>query len=324
MNHIVVYRSIGQEYLDYLRKYSRVSYFPEATETNEAFMASLKTADALFGAGMKITNDLLSKAENLQVVSNFSAGYDNFDLELLTKKGIIATHAPEALADSVADLIFALLLTTARRVSELDSFIRKGEWQGAIDENHFGVDVHHRKIGIIGLGRIGRKLAKRANGFDMDVYYYKRTRDEEAEKSYNAVYCGDVDDLLEACDFVCITLPLTKGTKHMINFRELDLMKQSAILINGSRGSIVNEKALISALQNNVIKGAGLDVFEQEPLDSTNELLTLNNVVLTPHIGSATLKTRKTMVEHGIKNLLAGLHGERPDNILNDEIFENV
>lgn len=322
MKHIVVYRALQQKQLDFLRKHCQVSYHPDVTEKNEEFLQSLKTANGLFGAGMKITEDLLSMAKNLQVVSNFSAGYDNLDLNLLTKKGIIATHAPDALTDTVADLIFTLMLTTARRVSELDLFIRKGNWRRVIDEDYLGTDVHHRNIGIIGLGRIGRKLAKRAKGFDMKIYYYKRSRNIEAEEKYEATYCQNLDHLLRVCDFICITVPLTKETRHMISYRELNLMKQSAILVNVARGAIIHEESLISALKNGDILGAGLDVFEQEPIDSTSELLNLKNVVLTPHIGSATLKTRELMVEQGINNLLAALNGERPENILNEEVFK--
>lgn len=321
MKHVVVYKSLQQKQLEFMKRYFKVSYYPEVAIDNKEFLESLSTADGLFGAGMKITEELLDRAEKLKVISNFSAGYDNLDLDMLTNKGIIATNAPDALVDTVADLIFGLVLTSARRISELDHLIRKNEWKEEIGEEHFGTDVHHKNIGIVGFGHIGQKVAQRANGFDMNVLYHQRSRDVTAEKEYKAEFCEDLSELLNKSDFVCLTLPLTESTKHLISEKELKLMKPSAILINGSRGPIVDETALIKSLKEGEISSAGLDVFEKEPLEFSSELLTLKNVVLTPHIGSATFKTRESMQKLGIKNLIDALNNETPDNILNKEVL---
>src|SRR5699024_154687 len=287
----------------------------------KSFLEAMKTADALFGAGLKVTEELLDQSPNLKVISNFSAGYDNLDLKLLSRKKIIGTNAPDALVDTVADLIFSLVLSTSRRIVELDKYIRKGDWKETIGESHFGTDVHHKTIGILGLGRIGKKVAQRANGFDMNILYHKRTRDKNAEEAYHATYVENLDELLSKSDIICITLPLNKDTKHMIDYQKLELMKPKSIIVNGSRGSVINESDLIRALKNKIIGGAGLDVYEKEPIDRTNELINLDNVVLTPHIGSATAETREMMVEQGIKNLTAALDGKKPDNLLNSDLF---
>lgn len=323
MNHVVVYRKIQPKHLDLLRQHCRVSYYPDVHDENRnEFFNDLQTADALLGAAMKITSEMLDQAPNLRVVSNFSAGYDNLDLDLLTSRGIIVTNAPDALTDTVADLYFASILATARKVAELDSLIRSGKWTNSIGEEQFGIDVHHRKIGIIGLGRIGRAIAKRAAlGFDMSVYYTKRNRDLEAEEKYRATHCEDLSELLKVSDFICITVPLTAETRHMISHHEFKLMKSTAIIVNGSRGPVIDEPALVQALQNGEILGAGLDVFANEPLEADSPLLTMKNVVLTPHIGSATLATRSLMVEHGIENMFTALKGEKPPNILNEEVL---
>jgi len=319
MRKVIVYRSLPKNKLEFLKKYFDISYFPEVSNPleNKEFIKELKTTDALFGAGMEITEELLNEALNLKVISNFSAGYDNLNLKILSEKGIIATNSPDVLSDTVADLIFSLLLTTSRRIVELDSFIRKGCWHEKINEKLFGVDVHNKTIGMLGLGRIGKKVAQRALGFEMNILYHKRSRDMQAEKIYQARYVENLDMLLAKSDFICITLPLNENTKHMINYEKMKKMKSNAIIVNASRGSIIKELDLIKALKNNVINGAGLDVFEEEPIEITNELIDLNNVVLTPHIGSATTKTREKMIEQGIDNLIDALNGKIPNNLLN-------
>src|SRR5699024_2500564 len=290
MKKVVVYRTLPEKQLNFLRNNYNVSYFPELSNPleNKSFLEAMKTADALFGAGLKVTEELLDQCPNLKVISNFSAGYDNLDLKLLSRKKIIGTNAPDALVDTVADLIFSLVLSTSRRIVEMDKYIRKGDWKETIGESHFGTDVHHKTIGILGLGRIGKKVAQRANGFDMNILYHKRTRDKNAEEAYHATYVENLDELLSKSDIICITLPLNKDTKHMIDYQKLELMKPKSIIVNGSRGSVINESDLIRALKNKIIGGAGLDVYEQEPIENTNDLIKFNNVVLTPHIGSAT------------------------------------
>lgn len=322
MEHVVVYRKIPNYLLQKLREYYKVSYFEDVTEENfEEFEKSLATASGLLGSTMLITPRLLDQAPNLRVVSNFSAGYDNLPLDELTKRGIIATNAPDALTDTTADLIFGLLLSTARRIPELDRYIRSKKWNSEITEDLFGLDVHHKTIGIVGMGRIGRALAKRAAlGFDMKVNYYKRTRDFHAEREFGARFCG-LSELLRESDYVVLTVPLTPETYHLIGQEELNQMKPSGILINGARGAVVDQEALIKALQERTILAAGLDVFEEEPLPYNSKLLEMENVVLLPHIGSAVRETRIRMVELGIENLLQALRGEKPQNILNPSVM---
>lgn len=322
MDHVLVYRKIPPVLLEKLTEQCRVSYFEDITQENRSeFEAQLEVAHGLLGSSMPITTELLDKAPNLRVVSNFSSGYDNFDLAELTRRGIIATNTPDSLTDTTADLIFGLLLSTSRRITELDRFIREQKWEGDIEKDYFGLDVHHKTIGVVGMGRIGRAVAKRAAlGFDMKVLYHKRTRDTEAEKSLGAVYC-DLPELLAVSDYVCLTVPLTKETRYLIGEQELKQMKPTAILINGARGAVVDEQALIKALKDGTILAAGLDVFEEEPLPHDSELLVMENVVLVPHIGSATEETRNRMVADGIDNLLQALRGERPKNLLNPSVF---
>ncbi|PLS18643.1 bifunctional glyoxylate/hydroxypyruvate reductase B [Bacillus sp. M6-12] len=320
---VIVYRKIPTRFLEKLQKHCDVAYFEEINEQNhDDFNRHLANADGLLGSTMKITNEILDRAPQLRVVSNFSAGYDNLPIDELTERRIIATNAPDALTDTTADMIFGLLLTASRRISELDRYIRAKKWHEEITESEFGLDVHHKTVGIVGMGRIGRAVAKRAAlGFDMKVLYHKRTRDEKAEKQYGASYCG-LSELLQSSDFVCLTIPLTSETFHLIGEAELNLMKKSAILINGARGAVVDQVALIQSLKNGTIFGAGLDVFEQEPLEHKSELLSMENVVLLPHIGSATKETRSRMVDHGIKNLQQALQGETPMNLLNPSVLE--
>lgn len=322
MEHIIVYRKIPDQLLEDLQKFCNVSYFEDITEENcREFHQCLETASGLLGSTMLITPELLDRAPNLRVVSNFSAGYENLPLMELTKRGILATNAPDALTDTTADLIFGLLLSTARRIPELDRYIRAKKWRGEISEDLFGLNISHKKIGIIGMGRIGRAVARRASlGFGMKVKYYKRTRDLQAERQFGAKFC-ELSVLLEKSDFVCLTIPLTPETHHLIGWDELNQMKPTGILINGARGKVIDQEALIQALQDRIILAAGLDVFEEEPLPYHSKLLELDNVVLLPHIGSAVKETRIQMVKLGIENLLQALQGKIPDNLLNPSVL---
>jgi Lactate dehydrogenase and related dehydrogenases len=234
----------------------------------------------------------------------------------MKERKIIGTNTPGVLDNTVADLVFSLILTTARRIAELDRYVKDGRWNAQDNENLFGIDVHHSSIGIIGLGRIGEAIAKRAKfGFDMEVFYYNRKRNYGAEKSLGVKY-SEFEDLLKTCDFIVLMVPLTEATFHLIDHKEFDLMKNNAILINASRGQTINEQALIDALQNKKIFGAGLDVYEKEPISPNNLLLRMPNVVTVPHIGSATEKTRTDMAMLAAKNLVKGLYNEADINIV--------
>jgi gluconate 2-dehydrogenase len=237
-----------------------------------------------------------------------SVGYNHYDIEAMKAHHIIGTHTPYILDDTVADLVIGLMLSCARRITELDRYIRNGNWQGNEGRKLFGLDVHHRKLGIIGMGRIGEVVAKRAFGFDMDVSYYARSRKLELEQKMNVTY-ESLDELLATSDFVVLLTPLTPATKGLIGAKQFSQMSQHAIFINASRGATIDEQALIEALQNNTIAGAGLDVFMEEPLPHNHPFMKLEQVVMTPHIGSATEATRQQMANLAVRNLINGLQG---------------
>jgi glyoxylate/hydroxypyruvate/2-ketogluconate reductase len=318
---VIVYKKMDEKVLEFIRETCEVIYFERLhSDVYPIFLEELKDADALLGSGLKVDGDLLDRAPYLKIVCNTSVGYDNLDMSELSKRNIIATNTPDVLNDTVADTIFGLLLATARRMPELDQFVKNGEWKETLKEDHFGVDVHHKTLGIIGMGGVGSAIAKRAHfGFDMDILYHGRSRKEEEEQTYNATYCS-LEELLQKSDFVCLMTPLTPQTEGLMGKREFELMKQSAIFINGSRGKTVDEEALINALRAEEILGAGLDVFAQEPVSPANPLLSMKNVVTLPHIGSATAETRLKMAMLGAENLVAGLKGETPPNLIKGSI----
>jgi len=314
---VVVYRELPEQVLSFLKNKFNVSYFPNLDDGNyQDFLSELQTAQGLLGASMKIDQEILDQAPQLKVISNISVGYDNLNLEELKKRGILGTNTPGVLDDTTADTVFGLLLATARRMPELDHYVKSGRWEGTKGEDLFGVDVHHKTLGIIGMGSIGRAVAKRARfGFDMEILYHNRSRNEEAENKFDATYCT-LDDLLKKSDFVCLMVPHTPQTEKMIGEREFNLMKESAIFINGSRGKNVDEAALIKALQEKKILRAGLDVFEIEPIEKDNPLLSLPDVVTLPHIGSATNETRASMAKLAAENMAIALEGKTPPNII--------
>jgi gluconate 2-dehydrogenase len=284
----------------------------------ETLLEEIADADGLLIVGGSIDQELLDCAPRLKVVSNVSVGYNNFDIEAMKKRAVLGTNTPSVLDETVADLVLALMLATSRRVVELDRYVKEGTWKKGNDEKWFGADVHHATIGIIGMGRIGEAIAKRAKyGFDMDVLYYNRTRKHQAEEKLGVEYAS-MDEVLKRSDFVVLMTPLTPETTHIIGQREFLLMKETAFFINASRGQTVDEQALIEALEMGKIRGAGLDVYEKEPVDPNNPLLKMPNVVTLPHIGSATEKTRFEMAMLAAKNLVLGVRGEQPPNLINE------
>jgi glyoxylate reductase len=247
-------------------------------------------------------------------------GYDNIDVAAATVRGIPVSNTPGVLTDATADITFALILATARRVVEGDRRTRAGEFRFWAPLHFLGREVSGKTLGIVGLGRIGRAVARRAKGFDMKIVYHSRRRLEVFEEKELGVSYEDFNGLLEQSDFVSLHVPLTDGTHHFIGLRELETMKQSAYLINTSRGPVVDEEALLEVLREGKIGGAGLDVYENEPI-LTPGLTELKNVVLLPHVGSATIETRTRMGLKAAENLLAGLSGKRPPDCLNPEVF---
>ncbi|WMJ76772.1 MULTISPECIES: 2-hydroxyacid dehydrogenase [unclassified Sedimentibacter] len=291
-------------------------YEGNGIESYDELIVKLKDKEGLLTVGTRVDENFLEHAPKLKVVSNISVGYNNFDIQAMKKRNIIGTNTPGVLNDTVADLVFALILSTARKVVQMDRYVREGMWNSAESEEMFGKDVHHATLGIIGMGRIGEDVAKRARyGFNMDVLYYNRSRKIEAEKTMGVKY-ADLNMLLQKSDFILIMTALTDETYHMIDKEQFNMMKDDAIFINASRGSTVNEKALIEALKNKKILGAGLDVYEQEPIDKCNPLLNMDNVVLLPHIGSATKKTRDDMAMLAAQNLVKALFKEVPPNVV--------
>ena len=277
---------------------------------------------ALVAGSERIDASALANAKNLKVVANISVGYNNFDVPAMTAVGVMATNTPDVLTDTTADFGFALLMATARRITESEHWVRNGHWdKWSIVNNPLGMDLHHSTIGIIGMGRIGQGIAKRDLGFDMNVIYHNRSRlSESDEKACGAKYVSK-EELLKTADHVVLVLPYTAENHHTIGAKEIALMKPTATLINIARGGIVDDAALAQALKENKIFAAGLDVFEGEP-SVHSELLQLSNVVLAPHIASATEKTRRAMVDLAIDNLRTALAGKRPPSLINTELFK--
>ncbi|MCT8951364.1 D-glycerate dehydrogenase [Pseudomonas lundensis] len=284
--------------------------------------AALPQAQGLLGASLKLDAQWLDLAPRLEAIASVSVGIDNYDLDYLTARHILLTNTPDVLTETTADTGFALILASARRVVELAIRVRNGQWQKNIGPEHFGTDVHGKTLGIIGMGRIGEALAQRGHfGFGMPVIYHSHSPKPAVEARFGARY-RSLKALLQEADFICLTLPLTAETQGLIGAEQFALMRTDSIFINISRGKVVDEAALIHALQQGQIRGAGLDVFEREPLDPASPLLTLDNVVATPHIGSATIETREAMARCAVDNLLAALDGQRPPNLVNPSAFD--
>ena len=250
---------------------------------------------------------------NLRVISSYSTGFEHIDVKEATVKGIYVTYTADILAEATADLTLALILACARRIINADRYVRANRWKvGWSPDLMLGYNVHGTTLGIIGLGRIGAAVARRAKGFNMKILYYNRSRNLQRESELGAAY-AELDDLLAQSDFVSVHTSLNSTSRHMINKSKLSLMKKTAFLINTARGNVVNEADLAKALKSNQIAGAALDVYENEPLPRTSPLLQMKNVVLLPHIGSATFQTRSKMAQVAAKNLLDVLAGKEPD-----------
>jgi glyoxylate reductase len=271
----------------------------------------------------QIDKDILTANPNLKIVANYAVGYNNIDVEAATALGIPVSNTPGVLTETSADLAFALLMAVSRRIVEADRFTRTGQWKGWGPLQFLGVDVHGATLGIIGLGRIGKALAKRAKGFDMVIKYWNRTRLSEEEEILLGLEYLPMDELLQVADFVSLHVAYTQETHYLISEKELNRMKPNAVLINTSRGPVLDEKALVMALREGKIEGAGLDVFENEPLIEA-ELLEMDQVVVVPHIGSATVATRTKMAMIAIDNVMAVINGEHAPNLVNAEVYRPV
>ena len=270
----------------------------------------------------RIDGDIVEGAETLRVIANCAVGYDNIDVAAATRRGIIVSNTPDVLTEATADLAWALLMAVARRIVEADRFVRAGEFRGWSPGLMLGADLVGKTVAVIGAGRVGGALALRSKGFAMRVLYVDRHRNERLERELNAQQV-DIDTAVREADFLSLHCPLTAETRHLINADRIAAMKPTAYLINTARGAVVDEAALVQALRERRIAGAALDVFENEPHLAAG-LAELDNVVLTPHIGSATTETRTRMIMLAAENVFAAMRGERPPNIVNPEVMERA
>ena len=318
---IFVTRRLPQPPLDRLAEAFDVEINPEnrVLEKRE-IIAGARGKDALLCLLTDaIDAEVMDAEPKLRVISNYAVGYNNIDVEAATARKLPVTNTPGVLTDTSADLAFALILASARRVAEGDAFTRAGKFDGWGPLMMLGYDVYGKTLGILGMGRIGTAVAKRAQGFDMRILYVSRTPKPTAETRYNARRV-DMETLLKESDFLSVHAPMTDETHHMIGAAELAKMKPTAFLINTARGPIVDEAALVSALQSGAIAGAGLDVYEREP-ELAPGLAECENAVLIPHLGSATIETRTKMAELAVENAIAVIEGRRPAHLVNPETF---
>ena len=321
--HIVAYRRLNDRHLAQLREQFHVDYFPTLGSVDDPrFREALAKAHGLIGTSVKITPQLLDDAPHLEAIASISVGYDYYPVDELTRRNILLCNTPDVLTETTADTGFALIMATARRVVELAEFVKRGDWHESIGEAHYSSDVHGKTLGMVGLGRIGAAVARRgALGFGMRVLYSNASPKPALEAELGAQR-RELDELLGEADFVCVTVPLTAETTHLFGTEQFARMNENAIFINIARGKVVDEAALIAALETGQIRGAGLDVFEREPLPADSPLLRLSNVVALPHIGSATHETRTAMAQRAVDNITLALNGERPISLVNEQAWK--
>lgn len=321
---VYVAREIPERGLKIIKERFDAEVWPEyAPPPKNVIIEKVRNVDALVSLlSDKIDAEVFDAAPKLKIVSQLAVGFDNIDITEATKRGIYVTNTPGVLTETTADFAWALLMAVARRVVEADKYVRSGQWRvGWHPSMLLGRDVYGATIGIVGAGRIGQAVARRSKGFDMKILYYDVISRPELEKELGAKRV-DLDTLLRESDFVSIHVPLMKETYHLINAEKLKLMKKTAYLINNARGPVVDEKALYKVLKEGKIAGAGLDVFEQEPTPADNPLLKLDNVVVAPHISSASHETRSKMAEMVAENLVAFFEGRQPPNLVNPEVIK--
>jgi glyoxylate/hydroxypyruvate/2-ketogluconate reductase len=317
---VLVTREVFDETIEYLRGHCDVEdNQPDIALSPEELRRRAADKDGVVcSLTDRIDSQLIAQCAKLKVVANIAVGYNNIDVAACTAHGVMVTNTPGVLDDSTADLAWALMLGTARRITEVERRVRKGEWTGWRLKQWLGTDVHHATLGIVGMGRIGQAIARRALGFDMRVLYHNRKRiAEDIEKRLQATW-ATLNELLEQSDFVVLQVPYAPETHHLIGAAQLAKMKPGAILINSTRGGVVDDAALVAALKAGSMRGAGLDVFENEPRLNPG-FLELDNVVLAPHVGSSTEATRRAMAMTAAQNAVAVLTGATPPNLVNPE-----
>jgi glyoxylate reductase len=319
---VYVTRELPERGLKIIKKHFDTEVWTEyAPPPKKVIIEKAKNVDALVPLlSDKIDSEIFNAAPKLKIVAQLAVGFDNIDLQEATRRGIYVTNTPEVLTDTTADFAWALLMAVARRVAEADRYVRTGQWKvGWHPSMMQGRDVYGATIGIVGAGRIGYAVAKRATGFGMKILFYDVVPRPEIQKDLGAKKV-DLNTLFKESDFVSIHVPLMKETHHLVNAERLKLMKKTAYLINNSRGPVVDEKALYEALKDGRIAGAALDVFEQEPTPMDNPLLKFDNVVVAPHISSASYETRSRMAEMVAENLVAFFEGKKPPNLINPDV----
>lgn len=317
MKKVVVFSQIDQNVLVRLQQnYQVVVLNPKLGEINEQIRTEVVDADAMIGAGRLLNASNLAPAQKLKIISTVSVGYDNYDVDYLNQRKIWLANTPHVLTETTADLAFSLLLSAARKIPQLDAWTKQGQWKRTVSTEQFGVDVFGKTLGIIGLGHIGAAIARRGfYGFNMNILYHNRREKIEVAQAFNADY-RSLDQLLQQSDFIVVAVDLNHESQALIGEAQFDLMQKHAVFINIARGSVVDENALIDALQQNKIFAAGLDVYAKEPLQSS-ALFELANVVTAPHIGSATVETRKKMVDLAYQNLIDALEDRTPRYLVN-------
>ncbi len=312
--------------LDKLSDYYQVKVWEnEAKPPQEVLEREILDSDALISlVSDNLDSELLCKGKKLKIISQYAVGYNNVDLIESTKRGIYVTNTPDVLTNTTADYAFTLLMGIARHISEADKYVKDKNWKLDWHPNMFtGNDIYGATIGILGLGRIGKAMAKRCEGFDMEITYYDVYRDEEFEKKFNAKY-KELEDLFKESDFISIHTPLNEDTYHLVSEKLLRVMKKESYIINTARGPIINHVDLYKALKNKWISGAALDVHEEEPVRDDYPLFELDNVILTPHIASASYKTRIEMANIVMNNLIQFINKEIPSTLVNKEVLDNV
>lgn len=316
---VVVFSQIDTDIQNKLQQNYQVSYIqPKLGDVNQQLLQQVQDADGMIGAGRLLNRDNLASATRLKIISSVSVGYDNYELDYLNEKKIYLSHTPHVLTETTADLAFTLLMSAARKVAYLDQWTKQGQWQRTVGEAQFGMDIFGKTLGIIGLGHIGAAIARRGfYGFNMNILYHNRREKPELAQGLNAKYC-QLEELLQRSDFVVVAVDLNADSKALIATAELAKMQSHAVLVNISRGSVIDEQALISALKAKQVFAAGLDVYQKEPLKES-ELFQLDNVVTLPHVGSATAATRKKMAELAYQNLVDALEGRVPRYVVNPE-----
>ena len=320
---VLITRPIQQSVIDQISQHCDVQVHPVDEPMAPAVLASaMRDVDGVMPAGVRISKEIIDAAPRLRVVSNIAVGYDNIDVEACNRRHTLVTNTAGVLTEATADLAFALLLAVGRRIAEGDRYVRGGHWKQWEWNCLWGTEMHGKTLGLYGFGRIAQATARRARGFSMRILYHARHRvSAEIEKEFAAEFV-DRETLLRRSDFLSMHVPLTPETRHAVGAPQLALMKPSAFLINAARGPVVDEEALVQALQSGRLAGAGLDVFEDEPRVHP-ALIAMDNVTLSPHVGSATAETRLRMALLASENLLAALRGERPPNLVNPEAWRD-